>query len=232
MKAFKIFFFLLFLFSLIIFQTKCSKTKDIEIAPVVNDSTNNDSTIVIASDTVYISLNNGFILNEVLYDPPGGAAGDANNDGTRDPNDDEFVEFVNNTNSCIDISKCRIFDNSNLSSGVPNHQFPDSTFVNPNQAVVVFGGGTANGQFGGSLVFISSNGVMNLNNGNSTSPGDKMTFTDSSGNVLIEFDIDPLSNSPDESYTRSPDLTGDFVQHNGVSGTLYSPGTKIDGSSF
>ena len=41
---------------------------------------------------------------------------------------------------------------------------------------------------------------MNLNNGNSTSPGDKMTFTDSSGNVLIEFDIDPLSNSPDVWY--------------------------------
>jgi hypothetical protein len=168
-----------------------------------------------------------------LYDPPSGLAGDANNDGTRDPDQDEFVEFINNSSSCIDISGCKIYDRSNLTSGIPNHQFPNNTFVNPNQSVIVFGGGTAVGQFGGGLVFISSNVVMNLNNGSSNSAGDLMTFTDSLGNILIEFDIDPLSNSPDESYTRSPDITGDFVQHNSVNpGTLFSPGTKTDGSNF
>ena len=74
---------------------------------------------------------------------------------------------------------------------------------------------------------------MNLNNGSSNSAGDLMTFTDSLGDILIEFDIDPLSNSPDESYTRSPDITGDFVQHNSVNpGTLFSPGTKTDGRNF
>ena len=29
-----------------------------------------------------------------------------------------------------------------------------------------------------------------------------------------------------------PDLSGDFVQHNTVSGTLFSPGTKTDGTPF
>ena len=46
------------------------------------------------------------------------------------------------------------------------------------------------------------------------------------------FDVTPLSNNPNESYTRNPDLTGPFEQHNGVSGTLYSPGTRTDGSPF
>lgn len=216
-------FFWSFLIS-VIYTTNisCAKTNDVE--PLGNN----------IDDTVYInSTTSGFILNEVLYDPPSGLAGDANNDGTRDPNQDEFVEFINNSASCIDISGCKIYDRSNLTLGIPNHQFPNNTFVNPNQSVIVFGGGTAVGQFGGGLVFISSNVVMNLNNGSSNSQGDLMTFTDSLGNILIEFDIDPLSNSPDESYTRSPDITGDFVQHNSVNpGTLFSPGTKTDGSSF
>ena len=117
--------------------------------------------------------------------------------------------------------------------GTPNHEFPENTFINPNQAVVVFGGpqdSTFNSaSFGNSLVFSSSNVVMNLNNG-----GDIMTFTDNSGNILIEFDISDYQadNNVNQSYTRNPDLTGLFEQHNGVSGTLFSPGTRADGTPF
>jgi hypothetical protein len=226
----KIFFWFFLISVIYTANISCAKTNDVQ--PIENNIDTTSTTI--ADDTVYInSTTSGFILNEVLYDPPSGLAGDANNDGTRDPDQDEFVEFINNSSSCIDISGCKIYDRSNLTSGIPNHQFPNNTFVNPNQSVIVFGGGTAVGQFGGGLVFISSNVVMNLNNGSSNSAGDLMTFTDSLGNILIEFDIDPLSNSPDESYTRSPDITGDFVQHNSVNpGTLFSPGTKTDGSNF
>ena len=50
---------------------------------------------------------------------------------------------------------------------------------------------------------------------------------------VLEFDVEPLSNNPDESYTRYPDVTGDFVQHaSAVDGVLYSPGTRVDGTSF
>ena len=243
MKTFKPLLIFSFLLTILALQIKCAKTDDVK--PIVsnnnsnNDSTNNDSTsVTIADDTVYInSIISGFILNEVLYDPPGGGPGDtdngdANNDGIRDPFEDEFVEFVNTSNSCINISGCKIFDEENLISNIPNHVFPDSTFINPNQAVVVFGGGDTVGPFGGALVFISSNVVLDLQNGSSSGPGDKITFTDSSGNILIEFDIDPLSNNPNESYTRDPDLTGLFVQHNSVSGTLFSPGTRTDGTPF
>ena len=91
---------LLFSFSLLFLQINCAKTTDVEpITEPINpvDTTNIDL------DTVYLNANiSGFIINEVLYDPPSGLPGDANNDGVRDPNEDEFVEFVNMSDSCID----------------------------------------------------------------------------------------------------------------------------------
>ena len=140
----------------------CAKTKDVE--PIVNnvnpvDTTNNDL------DTVYLTENiSGFILNEVLYDPPSGMVGDANNDGVRDPNEDEFVEFVNISDSCINLSGCKIFDTENLNNGNANHQFPDNTFLSSGKSLIVFGGGTPNGTFVNALVFVSRNVVINLNN--------------------------------------------------------------------
>ena len=230
MKTFKLLLLFSFLLTILALQTKCAKTDDVE--PIV--SNNDSSPVTIADDTVYInSTISGFVLNEVLYDPPPGTAGDANQDGTRHPKEDEFVEFVNNTDSCLNLSGCKIFDTEFFNLGTPNHEFPENTFINPNQAVVVFGGpqdSTFNSaSFGNSLVFSSSNVVMNLNNG-----GDIMTFTDNSGNILIEFDISDYQadNNVNQSYTRNPDLTGLFEQHNGVSGTLFSPGTRADGTPF
>ena len=71
---------------------------------------------------------------------------------------------------------------------------------------------------------------INMNNA-----GDFVTLQDTSGTIVLTFDVEPLSNNPNESYTRNPDLTGDFVQHSGIevaNGALYSPGTMLDGSSF
>ena len=131
---------LLFSFSLLFLQINCAKTTDVEpIAEPINpvDTTNTDL------DTVYLNANiSGFIINEVLYDPPSGLAGDANNDGVRDPNEDEFVEFVNISDSCIDLSYCKIFDTENLNLGTPNHQFPANTFLSSGKSLVVFGGGS------------------------------------------------------------------------------------------
>jgi hypothetical protein len=214
----------------ILFTTllSCAKTKDVE--PITDntnpvDTTNNDL------DTVYLTQNiSNFILNEVLYDPPSGIAGDANNDGVRDPNEDEFVEFVNLSDSCINLSGCKIFDTENFNdtTSAANHQFPENTFLSSGKSLIVFGGGTPNGLFGNALVFVSSNVVMNLNNS-----GDVMTLTDSLNNIILTFDVEPLSNNPNESYTRFPDLTGDFEQHaTAFAGVLFSPGTRIDGSPF
>jgi hypothetical protein len=68
-----------------------------------------------------------------------------------------------------------------------------------------------------------------------TNAGDIVILADPIGNIILTFDIYPLSNNPNESYTRNPDLTGEFEQHAGIeaaNGALFSPGTEIDGSPF
>jgi hypothetical protein len=213
---YKILLFTFFTVLICTLNIRCAKTED--IIPIDNtiDSTGN-------TDTIYY----GFVLNEVLYDPPDTIEGDANGDGNRDANDDEFVEFVNSSESSLDISGYKLFDSDRLAANTPNHQFPTNTVLSPGQAVVVFGGGTPNGSFGDALIFTSSNQVLNLNNS-----GDVLTVKNSNDSTIFIFDITPLSHNPNESYTRSPDLSGEFVQHGTVSANLFSPGTKTDGSSF
>jgi hypothetical protein len=185
---------------------------------------NQEGSITIEDDDFNIPL----ILNEILYDPPSGSEGDANGDGTRDAQEDEFIELYNDSNSELDVSGFMIFDTEALDTNTPRHVVPDGTIIPPNSALVIFGGGNPTGSFGGSIVQASTTGTMNLNNA-----GDVLTVQDSNGVTVITFDIEPLSGNPDESYTRSPDITGEFVQHADiVSGVLFSPGTKIDGSSF
>lgn len=166
----------------------------------------------------------GFLINEVLYDPQSGTLGDANGDGTRDANEDEFIEFFN-SGEAIDLTGYTISDSSQI-----RHTFPSGSIIPVNGVLVLFGGGTPTGTFGGAIVQTASGGLLNMSNS-----GDLMTLMDVSGNVVLTFDIEPLSNNPNESYTRNPDLTGEFVQHAGIESAnsrLFSPGTKIDGTSF
>ena len=196
---------------------RCAKTDDVVLVDNTNDST---GTI----DTVYY----GFVLNEVLYDPPANAPGDANGDGNRHFDEDEFVEFVNSSATSLDISGYKLYDADRLLINTANHEFPSNTILNPGQAVVVFGGGTPTGNFGGSLVFAASNQTLNLNNN-----GDVLTVKNNNDSVLFSFDVTALSNNPNESYTRFPDLYGNFTQHDSAStGILYSPGTRVDGTDF
>lgn len=166
----------------------------------------------------------GFLINEVHYDPASGSAGDANGDGARDANEDEFIEFFNSGPE-IDLSGYTISDASQV-----RHTFPSGSVIPVNGVLVLFGGGTPTGSFGGAIVQTASTGSINMSNS-----GDLVTLRDTSGNVVLNFDVEPLSNNPNESYTRNPDLTGNFEQHAGVSeanGALFSPGTKLDGTSF
>ena len=171
------------------------------------------------------------IINEVLYDPPSGNAGDANGDGTREAQEDEFIEFYN-MGGQIDISGYTIFD-----AAQERHVFPSGTIIPANGGLVLFGGGNPTGSFGGAIIRTASGGLLNMNNA-----GDMVTIHDSNGNEILTFDIEPLSNNPDEAYTRYPDLNqvpnenGDiFFQHAGIpeaDGRLFSPGTKLDGTNF
>lgn len=171
----------------------------------------------------------GFIMNEVHYDPASGSAGDANNDGTRNAQEDQFIEFFNSGDD-LDISGYEIYDAQALTNGIPRHVFPTGTIVSSNTAIVVFAGGTPTGDFGGVIVQTASGGQLNMNNGN-----DFVTVKDAQGTTILEFDIYALSSNPDESYTRNPDLTGNFERIGIITeanGALWTPGTKIDGTSF
>ena len=205
-----------------------NQTIVISISEATNaDVSTSDNSVTINIEDDDVAPTAQIIVNEVLYDPPSGNDGDANGDGTRDPQEDEFVEFINTSSQPFDLSGFLIYDSEALTNQMPRHVIPVNTIINPGKALVVFGGGTPTGSFGGATVQTASGGTMNLNNS-----GDVMTLTDPSGNVIVDFDIEPLSNNPDESYTRNPDITGNFEQHNAVSGVLFSPGTKIDGSPF
>jgi len=183
--------------------------------------------ITIEDDDVPFVVN--IIMNEILYDPSNNALdGDANGDGSYAQNADEFIEFINLSSRSVNLSGYKIFDSSNLLTGVPNHVMPDNTIIPAGGCLVVFGGGTPTGLFGGAVVQTSTSGDLNMNNA-----GDIITLTDASGAVIVSYDVTPLSDNPNESYTRSPDFTGDFIQHHYANeGIFFSPGTKADGTRF
>lgn len=187
---------------------------------------NEELLLLIEDDDIPLTLS--IIVNEILYDPSNNALdGDANGDGVYAQNEDEFIEFINMSNQTVDLGGYLIYDTESLTAGTPSHTIPANTLIAPGQALVIFGGGTPTGTFGGATVQTSTSGDLNLNNS-----GDVMTLTDPQGTVIVTFDIEPLSNNPNESYTRNPDLTGEFEQHGANTGLLFSPGTKIDGTSF
>jgi len=171
------------------------------------------------------------LINEVLYDPSNaGLVGDANGDGIYNQSQDEFIELVNSGNASINLSGYTISDVVKVGGlKTIRFTFPDSSFLAAGKSLVVFGGGTPTGTFGGSQVYLAQDaGGLNMNNS-----GESIYVTDSTGKDLLIFDSDLLSDNPNESYTRNPDILGSFLQHStAFPGKFFSPGTKIDGTTF
>lgn len=164
-----------------------------------------------------------WVINEVLADPDA-TNGDANGDGVVSTTNDEFIEIVYQGNVTIDISGWKINDLNGT-----KHVFPTGTIVQPNQAIVVFGGGTPTGNFGSSLVFTASTSTLSINNSNET-----MSLLNDS-DVVIASEAFGSDTGDNQSVTRDSDLIGSFVKHSvatGSSGSLFSPGTKINGTAF
>ena len=176
--------------------------------------------------------NQGFIINEVLFDPPNLAAGDANRDGTRSPSEDEFIEFINDSEKAVDISGFVLYDRTNLATKTPRHVFPTPTIIPAGGVYVLFGGGKPSGDFGGAQVGVATTGDMNL-----TNTADLIVIQDKSGSTFLSFDSEVdgkgLDFGADQAATRSPDINGGFVLHKTANAALsYSPGTKANGSAF
>ena len=165
------------------------------------------------------------VINEILADPHPDF-GDANGDGIVNAQQDEFIEIVNSSGAAVDLSGWLLWD----ALGV-RHTFLAGTTIGDQCAIIVFGGGTPSGSFGGSLVQIASGGSLGLNNDSDTislrTPG-SVIFTDYSYG---------LEGGDDQSLTRSPDITGGepLIKHGAAPGSnnsLFSPGTRLDGIPF
>lgn len=165
------------------------------------------------------------VINEFLADPDASVElGDANGDGARSATQDEFIEIVNTGAASVDLSGVTISDGAQV-----RHVFADGTTLAAGGAIVVFGGGAPTGDFGGAAVVVASTGALGLNNG-----GDTITLASPAGEAIVEI-VYGGEGGQDQSLTRDPDLTGDFVGHTGATGSggaTFSPGTTIDGSPF
>ncbi|HWO01200.1 MAG TPA: lamin tail domain-containing protein, partial [Blastocatellia bacterium] len=169
------------------------------------------------------------IINEYLADPPDGAAGDANGDGTRDAAQDEFVEMVNNGTDPLPIGGFTISDATQV-----RFTIPAGKIIPPGEAAVVFGGGNPTGAFGNAaangLVFAAGGPGLSLNNG-----GDTITVKDNLAATVATLTFGSIEGNANQSITRSPDITGGFVPHStasGSNGALFSPGARVNEAPF
>ena len=195
--------------------------KETVIFQLQNVSGGNSAEIGSTSQFTLTIRDNELIINEIHADPDA-TNGDSNGDGTVSSTQDEFVELVNNSGGAMDISDWTISD----AVGV-KHTFESGTTLMKGQGIVVFAGGTPTGTFGGSIT--NTAGSLNLNNS-----GDSITVTNSDGTV-VATDTYGSEAGDNQSITRDPDLTGSFLKHSaatGADGALFSPGTKVDGTTF
>ncbi|HEX8422783.1 MAG TPA: Ig-like domain-containing protein, partial [Pyrinomonadaceae bacterium] len=179
------------------------------------------------------------VINEILADPPEGAAGDANRDGARSSAQDEFVELVNATAFDLNVGGYAITVRGGNNSDTVRHTFAPDTIIAPGTAFVVFGGAQAatfdpaHPAFAGALVRTASTGGLSLTNGGST-----VKLLDPTGATIdqltyggtTDFDADR-----NQSLTRAPDVTGDLALHETApdsGGRSFSPGTRADGMPF
>lgn len=176
------------------------------------------------------------VITEIHADPAAGLAGDANGDGRRDPQQDEFVEIVNTGTEPVCLCGWTLTDAQEPS----RHRFPLSGPLPPGGAVVVFGGGVPTGSFGGTAVqWAAFDGQLGLSNA-----GDVLTLKDHEGTVVSRVswgDCGGAECATDHitgglgigaSVVRWPETGGSWKNHSELRSSRWSPGTRVDGSAW
>lgn len=158
------------------------------------------------------------VINEIHADPNG----DANRDGVVSTSGDEFLELVNKESFDVNISGWTISDETSV-----RYTFPEGTVLSAGSAAVVFADTAAAGSFGGASLFTA--GSLGLNN-----DGESMVLADDNGNIIVNL-FYPVAGD-NQSLNLDPDLTGEnYKNHSEISGSagsLFSPGTRVDGTAF
>ena len=187
--------------------------------------TNTHTTTATPNSTTTPTAEDGeLVFNEFLADPASGENGDANGDGIGDYNQDEFIEIVNNSGVSVNISHWVLQDSITM-----RHIFPEGTLIPAHCVIIVFGGGTPTGEFGGALTQISSTNSLSL----STAGGDTVSLYNEIQELVLTYTYGTEGND-NQSITRFPDIFGvdPMVKHSTISSSLFSPGTTADGLAF
>ena len=179
------------------------------------------------------------IVHELLAD---GTAGDANGDGTTDGDQDAFVEFLNTTAVELDL-EASVVTERDFGTNLPRHTFDAGDSVKPGQALVIFGGGSADVTAAGATLVVADN---------ASDPGQQLYLhLDPAGDIIqlrnptdevvaeLAYGTEGVNQLPnaniDEAITLSPQVTGTtFDAHTVVAGSMleFSPGTMADGTTF
>jgi len=163
------------------------------------------------------------IINEIYADVAVSLIGDANGDGIRNAREDEFIELFNNDAIAIDLSGFQL-----IVDGTVKHEFAVGTVLSPKNFLVVFGGGTPNGLFGGSAVLLAASGSLGLSNA-----GASVLLQRNDGLLLDSLTYQ--ATNIDASLVRTPEFIGDFIPHTerpDAFGLPYSPGTLSNSFPF
>lgn len=155
------------------------------------------------------------VINEIFFDVNGAAVTDTNGDGNVNTIQDEFIEFVNNGATAVNMADYTIEDSTNTT----RFTFPSPTTVPAGGSVVVFGGGTPTNIPGIALTTTVA-GRLSLANG-----GDTVTLKDNLG-AVVATQTYVAGDGVDQSTSRSPDGTGAFTPHRDITTNpvRYSPG--------
>ena len=153
------------------------------------------------------------LITEVLADPPSGAAGDANQDGTRSTYEDEFVEFHNTSADTIPLAGWLLGDDDVETSAY--FRFPENAFLPPKGFAVVFGGGAPTGF---TAPVFTDNG--RIGNG-LTNTGDRLLLLNAAADTVLDFTFTSRTKLG-ASIVRSKTH---YIPHNQLPGRdLFSPG--------
>ncbi|MFN2453799.1 MAG: lamin tail domain-containing protein [Pyrinomonadaceae bacterium] len=204
------------------------------------------------NDTAMLNVQVPLVINEILADvPPDNSSttavieGDANRDGVRSSDDDEFVELLNNSDAALDLSGIVITDEQNAATS--RFIFPQGTMLAAGRSVVVFGGAQTSTflpndpAFGGALV-LSASGSLGLNDAGDTVTV-KLSISGADVTIATVTFGSGAGNPPapsNQSLTRSPDAEtnatgGNFIAHSSApdaAGRIFSPGGRADGTPF
>ncbi|OUW04256.1 MAG: hypothetical protein CBD11_00775 [Phycisphaera sp. TMED151] len=184
----------------------------------IQDGTSNDNDGNGVPDECFGS---GVVLNEFTYYYPPDF--DGNGDGeTINFNDDEYLEILNTSAADIDISNWTISDRTGV-----RHVFSAGTTISANCGVVIFGGGTPSGAFGGMEVVVSSTGSLSFN-----SSDDLIALADASGIVQDSYEYLNPSSDDFRGFGRSPDGSGEFAYIGGPDASLATIGLDASGGFF